>query len=484
MKKAVIIALLGAICLNGKAQNEIDALRYSFTNYEGSARLMGMGGAFGALGGDVSAVGINPASMARFSKNEFSFSLGSAFYDASANLYQGTGESSKTNINIPNVGFVGTHNFKNKERMGWQSIQFGITYNRTNNFNEEILIQGQTPYSYSLVFADWADGNYESDLVNTNNYDSYLAYNTWLIDPASPGASTYLSTINGGTDVRKSISRTGRMGSTELALSGNYMNKLYVGGSIGIPTLKFTETATHYESVTNDSINTLDNFSFTQNLTTRGSGYNLKLGLVALPTDWIRLGVSLQTATTYRLSDRWNNSMTTNFDDGNTYSEESDNGSYVYKLKTPMKITGSAAFIIFKKAAVSIDYEMVDYSKSRLGSTPYTSVPYGFTNENTAIGNIYRKASSIRLGSEIKLTNEILARAGVQYRQNPMVEITAPQINYSAGIGYRVNNFYIDAAYILSTASEDYYLYDPVLIEQATINKNISKAMVTIGFRY
>lgn len=484
MKKQILIALLGVLCLSGTAQNEIDAYRYSLTNYEGSARYMGMGGAFGSLGGDVSAIGINPASMARFSKNEFSFSIQSAFMNASTDFYGQTTDNSKGNFNIPNIGFVGTHNFKNKKAIGWQSVQFGLTYNRQNNFNENISIAGDPGNSYSLVFADWAEGTASADLINTNNYDSYLAYETYLIDPDPIIANNYISAINGGTNVLKTINRTGNMASTELALSGNYANKIYVGGSIGIPTLRFNETATHYESVSNDTINQLDNFTYTQNLKTTGSGFNFKAGLIVLPLDGVRIGLSYQTPTAYRMSDRWGNDMTTNFDNGDTYSTSSDPGSYVYKLRTPAKLTASASIVVAKRAAISIDYEMKDYARAQLSSTAYSPVEYSFTDENTAIGNVYRKASTIRLGAEVKLGSAILVRAGAQYRQSALVETNAAQINYSAGLGFRNNNFYIDAAYVISTSSEDLYLYDPALIDAANINKNTNRATVTVGFRY
>ena len=485
MKKYLIILpfIVGNI-LTGIAQNEIDALRYSLTNYEGTARFMAMGGAFGAIGGDLSAIGVNPASMGRFSKNEFSFSLGGSFSDTRTMLYNNSSTASRSNINIPNVGFVGTHNFKHRDKIGWQSVQFGISYNRLNNFNENITIQGNTPNSYSLVFADWAQGTIADNLISTNNYDSYLAYETWLIDPNPSGSTDYVSTIRGGTNALKTISRKGNMSSTELALSGNYMNKLYIGGSLGIPTLRFDETASHFESVTNDTVNQLDNFTYTQTLKTTGTGFNLKLGFVALPMDWFRFGASIQTPTAFRMSDRWQNAMVTNFDDGARYEATSDPGSYVYKLRTPLKVTGSAAFVLFKKAVFSIDYELLDYSKSRLGSTSFSTSPYNFNTENETIGSIYNRSSSIRIGAELKVAKPLLIRGGAQYRQNPLIEAESDQLSYSFGFGYRVNKFYLDLAYVLTTTTENYFLYDPVLVEGSDINKSLSRAVVTLGFRY
>jgi len=57
------------------SQNMFDALRYSNDEIEGSARFSAMSGAFGALGGDLSAISINPAGSAIFTKGIASFTL-------------------------------------------------------------------------------------------------------------------------------------------------------------------------------------------------------------------------------------------------------------------------------------------------------------------------------------------------------------------------------------------------------------------------
>lgn len=61
MKKAICI-LASAFLLSGCAvfaQGEMDAYKFSQYDLSGTARYLGMGGAFGALGGDISAMGGN-----------------------------------------------------------------------------------------------------------------------------------------------------------------------------------------------------------------------------------------------------------------------------------------------------------------------------------------------------------------------------------------------------------------------------------------
>ena len=50
------------------AQYVSDGLRYSSGETQGTARFKAMGGAFGALGGDISAISINPAGAAIFKR--------------------------------------------------------------------------------------------------------------------------------------------------------------------------------------------------------------------------------------------------------------------------------------------------------------------------------------------------------------------------------------------------------------------------------
>lgn len=59
------------------AQDITDALRYSQQDILGTARYRAMSGAFGALGGDLSALQINPAGSAVFFKSSW---LGHSFY--------------------------------------------------------------------------------------------------------------------------------------------------------------------------------------------------------------------------------------------------------------------------------------------------------------------------------------------------------------------------------------------------------------------
>ena len=72
MKKAICI-LASAFLLSGGAvfaQGEMDAYKFSLYDLSGTARYLGMGGAFGAYGGDISAIGENPAALGIYLSSE------------------------------------------------------------------------------------------------------------------------------------------------------------------------------------------------------------------------------------------------------------------------------------------------------------------------------------------------------------------------------------------------------------------------------
>ena len=62
-----VLALCGGTAFS---QSQLDAFKYSQTELNGTARYLGMGGAFGALGGDISAMNTNPAGLAIYKSSE------------------------------------------------------------------------------------------------------------------------------------------------------------------------------------------------------------------------------------------------------------------------------------------------------------------------------------------------------------------------------------------------------------------------------
>ena len=82
MKKIITLATLGLLVAAApiSAQTVYDAAKITGKDLNGTARFVGMGGAMGALGGDISTIGTNPAGIGIYRSNDFMTSFGFSSY--------------------------------------------------------------------------------------------------------------------------------------------------------------------------------------------------------------------------------------------------------------------------------------------------------------------------------------------------------------------------------------------------------------------
>jgi len=141
------------------AQDITDALRFSTQKVNGTARYTAMGGAFGALGGDISAININPASSAVFLTNKFSGSVD--FTSINNNSFYGNNSvlssTSETDFDLNQIGAVFVFETNNQNAV-FDKLTLGFSYNRTNTFDDELRFQGNNSESISDYFLNRAQG--------------------------------------------------------------------------------------------------------------------------------------------------------------------------------------------------------------------------------------------------------------------------------------------------------------------------------------
>ncbi len=485
--KLLLSALALGLFTPSFSQNEIDALRYSWIGTGGSARYQSLAGAMGAVGGDISCVVSNPAGLARFTKSDVVFTLAHTGESTSVLYNENTAFNGKGGMGINNIGLVAA--FKNDEENEWKSIQFSIGYNKLSNFNNAIRITGVSPNSILDQFAADASGIPSTDLYEALPYTSFLAYEAYLIDPDLSSSNNEYTTqvYNSPVLQDRSIDKRGNYGETNISISGNYLDKIYLGGSIGFPSLKYFEKYVHNEVPLDTSLQ-LESFDYSQDLTTKGNGVNLKLGVIYTPTTWLRLGLAAHTPSIMSLTDRWSNTMYSIFTGVEPFNIPSDNGLFSYRLKTPGRIIGSAAFIISKWGLISMDYEYVNYGTTKFKrDNYYGSEGYNFSTENLTIKTIYNNVSNIRIGGEARY-NWITLRGGYAIYGNPFKDgtttVDATRTSYTGGIGVRVKGFYADLGYVITKWDEAYFMYDPLLVNTAKIQTIQKQFSITAGFRF
>ena len=88
------------------SQNEQDVFRYSYQEALGSARTMGMGGAFGALGADLACLTGNPAGLGMYRRGDVGLTTGFASQKTKINLAGQFGRTSKLSGSTTNLGIA------------------------------------------------------------------------------------------------------------------------------------------------------------------------------------------------------------------------------------------------------------------------------------------------------------------------------------------------------------------------------------------
>lgn len=439
------------------SQDLVDALRYSNTIVQGTARSGAMGNAFGALGGDFTSVGINPAGIGLYRSGEFSITPRSSSSNAEG-IYYGTSVSDKDyKFMLNNISYVSAIPTGSRSEAGIISVNMGIGYNRLKDFNEYSIFQG------SDINGSYMD--YFADNANAGNWSDYYEELAWKTDMLlyDENANEYwhdMQDAGYGESQRKTYSKNGSIDEYIFAIGLNFNHKLYLGASVSILDLYYRESITVSEWDANDNIPYFQSFDFNSNLRTTGYGQSFKFGIIYKPINQVRLGVSISTPSFYKLHHSFYTSMKSSlmYDDGpGSYNESSPYNDYDYRLETPMRATFSGAFVVGKTGLISLDYELVNYGNAKLRRG---GDGYNFTNENMDIGEAYKTTGNLRIGGELKLSDPFSIRAGYQYQPSAFNSMAfgksqpnadSNMMVYSGGLGYRFGPMYFDVAYRYST---------------------------------
>ena len=395
--KARFFMVIGALCLVQIAfgQNEIDALRYSKYNLNGTARYVAMGGAFGALGADISSISINPAGLAMYRRSEFGLSLGFTGAKSSSVYENSTANNTNFSAGFGNIGMVGSYPTEDPDL---PRVNFAVAYNKTADFNEKISIQGTAENTTLLnVFVNQAHGVSTEDIGTAFPFSASLAWDTYLINPSDTlNSGLYTHEIPWGDVTQtKTIERSGSMGETLLAGGFNYTDDVYIGVSLGFPSLNFTEESTYREGELEEGFE-LDHFVFRDNMVARGNGFNFKVGGIYKPNDWLRVGAAVHSPNWMTVNESYDRSMTAVFKGEPDYPADSPEGNYQYRIKTPARFITSLAIVGGKFGLISADYELVDYTSTKLRTSNKVFDEYDFGIENQTLLTRKRTKSQMR----------------------------------------------------------------------------------------
>jgi len=528
MKKfAYFLFFLVFIANYSYSQGEVEALKYSRNELYGTARSMAMGNAFGALGGDITGVSINPAGIGVYRSSEVMGTMG--FQQNRAKV--GDINRSVDDFNLHNLGFVGYFPLRNDVM---PMINFGFSYNRQKTFNNEINAVGNGAsrmIDYIVDRTNSANNGRGIDpnllLVGDDLPDpfvdqpwlSVLAYNSKLMFPQSGNNNFYdpLNTNNETPLQEIILSERGYIDNYDFTFGTTINNVLNVGMALTISDIN--------HSLYTDFLEDFKSGGYTLNneIITNGAGVGAKFGVIYRPINSIRLGLAYHTPTWYSMSEIYKASIDDdlgayvtdpNYKKGRTYSAKFTNH---YDLKTPDKWVLSGAAVLGSNFILSVDYELTDYTNMKLSvpSGAYSNMSW-YDTDNSYIKEDFKVASTVRVGTEYRFTPQFSGRLGYAWIQNPydsdfskagdssvsgsntIYRMEGDTQYFTGGLGYRFNkNFYADFALVYQTQEDQLYPFPnlyayngdtrgELVIDASpfTLKNTSVRGLLTLGYRF
>jgi len=509
MRTKYIICLLAltAIGKSSFAQYAKDAVRFSTAQTGTTSRVKGFGNANVALGGDLTSVGGNPAGLGFFTRSEVSFTPEFNATKSNASYLGQSSTESKNSGNLNNAAAV-FYNRLNTPRgtdktKGWLSVNFGIGYNRTNDFGERIGYGGTN--SVNTINDYYANLAKSSGVESGGSFLQDYAYDHYLIDAYGSATNYQANNPRTGTNLTtpvkqaNAITRAGGQSEFNLSLGANYSNKLYLGFGIGITALNYNSTNTFNEAgvVNIDDVtpgvfvNRNYTSTYTQYQYTKGAGINAKIGLIYKVDETVRLGAQITSPTWMSVDDSFSEGLNTQLDNNKKFSSQSPDYTLTYTMRTPFKAAGGVSVFLGKAGFLTGDVEYVNYSTTRINNSDSFNASY----DNSIIRNNYKGAVNVRGGAEIKVAPNFMLRGGYGLMGSPLKTDGKNTTMATGGLGYRFGTYYFDAAYQHVSGSQvinPYLLGAPLSSSSssagpspaATVDRVRDNLFLTVGMRF
>lgn len=530
--KLMISACALAISLGASAQTQYDAARLMGSELNGTARYVGMGGAMGALGGDISVIGSNPAGIGIYRSNDLSVSFGFNSTSTESNFMGSVMKDKRTRASFDQVGFVYSTKIGNNTSLRY--INFGFNYHKSKNFNKLFAAGGNLTNGTSQTW-QMADmmGVYmeevgvpldktgeELDLIykaenpyDVNRYDApYLGVMGVRTDLVGVDKDNLLIGWFGSQN--KYTSREeGGINQYDFNVSFNIEDRIYLGFTLGAYDVNYNRSTYYTEDV--DYGDDFGYYELTNWFETKGSGIDVKLGAIARPFEDspFRIGLAIHTPTWYNLTDYHSadlySDLSIKLEDGLMVDKQLEQYTpdFVYgdtqrdyTLTTPWKFNVSMGTTFAGLVAVGAEYEYEDYSSAKLAYDDGMKMDF----QNSTISQDLKGVHTLRLGMEARLVPSFSIRAGYNYSTAAFKDNAYKMLNwndtrtdteynnaqarntFTFGLGYRGSVLYADLAYKYDMYKSNFYAFhDSAAYLQATkVDNSRHQLLLTVGARF
>lgn len=525
MKKALFICLCATAALSASAQETYENARLMGDDLNGTARYVGMGGAMGALGADLSTIGSNPAGIGLFRHSTANVSFGFVSQQDANSFANGK----KTNTSFDQAGFVYS------ARSGRNSfINVAFNYHKSKNFTQILSASDRLKDASQnkLSFAKWKEGLFDINGSassyfdgNTNAFNSldYLYFNTLLYHEGDDNTG-YFDYYDADSYTFDRASR-GYIGDYDFNISGNINDRVYLGLTVGIHDVHYSGYSEYVENLVDIAGNSLGWVGVADNRRITGTGVDVKAGIIFRPIENspFRVGLSVASPIWYDLKTENNTFIESEFTGekgGTMYG--SNNTIYEFKLSTPWKFGLSLGTTVGNYLALGAEYEYADYgSTDTRVNDGYDWYGYDESSSDHAMNhhteNTLKGVSTLKLGLEYKPIKELALRLGYNY-VSPMyskdgykdVTVDSPGTYYTSssdytnwdstnritcGVGYNIGKFSVDMAYQYTTQSgkfspfTNYYGTEEVgvtdnVCNAVDVDNKRHQVLLTLGYHF
>lgn len=477
------------------AQEISDGLNYSTEDFGGTARFKAMAGAFGALGGDLSALNVNPAGSAVFNNNQFGATLSVMGRNNTSNYFN---EKTQVNESFSDLNQAGVVFVFHNEEKTVRKISFGLNYENSPTFRNRHQTRGVNPnQSIASYFKNYANGG-SFDVIggsyqNIRRFDDlqgWLGYNGFVINPLSndPNNTAYVSNVvENNLRHNHLFESDGQNAKFAFNFAMQLKERLFIGANVNVHFVEHRKIQTFSESHSNQTnINqNLLSTTFITDLFTQGSGVSLQLGAIYKLTPDLRGGISYESPTWFTFNESiFQNIRSTYFDHTlNTVIPTGIIGTDEillpeYNLQTPGKITSSLAYLFGDKGILSVDYGFKDFTQMQ-----FSASGANYNDINNAIDNTFTISHDLRIGGEYRY-KQLSFRGGYRLETSPYKnESIIGDLNvYSGGLGYNFGNTKVDLAFSSMQRETKQKFYEAANISAPTINSRLNNFSLTVLF--
>lgn len=394
------------------AQSAVDGYRISQPDLKGTARFMSMGGAFGALGGDLSTLSQNPAGIGVYRSNDVGVTVNLDLQSSTSESQGQKFSADQTKFLLNNIGGVFTMRLPS---VTVPNLNIGFTYNKGASFNRQYsgiiptlntslsnyiagVCNGEQLTAGDVTTLYGNNGGISFDPYNPNDggygapWISILGYDSYLVSPSDDTANAeWYGQWGTGTSGRGqfNVVEKGSFDEFNIAFGGNIMNVVYWGMDFDIVNFNYTLNSIWGEQLDNAYV------ADRNNITTRttadwtlgnyynihGSGFNYKLGVILKPIQELRIGVAFHTPTWMNLSETFGGDVNYAYGNGENGQALTNQGRYGYNdlcFRTPWKFLGSIAGVIGSSFILSADYEYTPYNQMKFSDAGSYGISSGW----------------------------------------------------------------------------------------------------------